>query len=339
MPISLEELEALRAESFADDVPIPPAATSWSAERATAYFESAGESEKPIECVYEVTQTQMYVNVRASPSVNGKVLSTKAKGERVTVDACGGERDGWLRLVEQFGEDKSETGWLLIDGSSVGHALLMRRVSGPLPPSVNAKGAADPPKTAWEASQTSPPSAPSAGGVVSLVAPMTYELVYPFVKVRQSPETTASEMGMLRKGTQVSVDALKDDWVRLEKADDFETGGIPGTPAAKPDDPAAFGGGWMLTDGRTLKPALGVLLKPHILELPAGTRWQVTRAGGCVGYDNPGGSGARSSDKGRRLAECTEGASVEVTAECGLWARVVTSAGPAWCEMDCFFAG
>jgi len=39
MPISLEELEALRAESFADDVPIPPAATSWSAERATALRE------------------------------------------------------------------------------------------------------------------------------------------------------------------------------------------------------------------------------------------------------------------------------------------------------------
>jgi hypothetical protein len=89
------------------------------------------------------------------------------------------------------------------------------------------------------------------------------------LQVRQSPETTASEMGMLRKGTQVSVDALKDDWVRLEKADDFETGGIPGTPAAKPDDPAAFGEGWMLTDGRTLKPALGVLLKPHILEVRA----------------------------------------------------------------------
>ena len=28
-----------------------------------------------------------------------------------------------------------------------------------------------------------------------------------------------------------------------------------------------------------------------------------------------------------------------VTAECGLWARVGTAQGPAWVEMDCFFAG
>ena len=34
--VTLAELEALRAECFADDVPIPPDATSWSVERATA---------------------------------------------------------------------------------------------------------------------------------------------------------------------------------------------------------------------------------------------------------------------------------------------------------------
>lgn len=74
-------------------------------------------------------------------------------------------------------------------------------------------------------------------------------------------------------------------------------------------------------------------------QLPAGTQWQVTRRGGCVGYEQPGGRGARQSDHGRPLADCAEDARVQVSGECGLWARVETSGGAAWVEMDCFFAG
>ena len=152
------------------------------------------------------------------------------------------------------------------------------------------------------------------------------------------------EKGILRKGTLLSVDAIQGEWVRLEKQQDgtVETGGSGSGAVAAGGvvggtDPTPFGGGWMLTDGKALK--LGILLQPQIIELPKGTKWQVTRAGGCTGYEQPGGSGAKSSDKGRRLAECSEGASVDVTAECGLWARVATAQGPTWVEMDCFFAG
>ena len=75
------------------------------------------------------------------------------------------------------------------------------------------------------------------------------------------------------------------------------------------------------------------------VQLPADTMWQVTRRGGCVGYEHPGGRGAHPSDLGRPLSECSEGARVTVSGECGLWARVETTKGPAWVEMDCFFAG
>ena len=65
----------------------------------------------------------------------------------------------------------------------------------------------------------------------------------------------------------------------------------------------------------------------------------MTRPGGLVGYQAPGGRGVNSEDAGRRLAEYEEGAGVEVEAECGLWVRVATSAGAAWVEMDAFMAG
>ena len=163
---------------------------------------------------------------------------------------------------------------------------------------------------------------------------------------------------MLRKGVVVSVDAVQGDWVRLEQADNalagvatatgaaavmpsFKSGGAGGGAGGGglPDNqnPDKYGGGWMLTDGKALK--LGTLLKPHVVDLPAGTKWQVTRDGGCVGYAQPGGRAANPSDSGRQLAGCTEGASVEVSGECGLWCRVVAEDGPAWVDMDAFFAG
>lgn len=171
----------------------------------------------------------------------------------------------------------------------------------------------------------------------------------PCTQVRKEPETTAAERGILKKGTIVSVDMIKGEWVRLDDEQPEPpgpTGGggdgwkpPAGAAVGATSDPGAYGGGWMLTDGKALK--LGTLLTPHIIETPPGTKWQVTREGGCgVGYKLPGGRAANGSDDGEPLAECAEGASVEVSAECGLWARVVTAnGGSAWVEMDCFFAG
>lgn len=86
--------------------------------------------------------------------------------------------------------------------------------------------------------------------------------------MRASPSVTANELGMLRKGTVVSVEAVQGDWVRLEKREDHETGAATNKSTS---DPASYGGGWMLTDGKGIKnadpkaPKLGVLLKPHII--------------------------------------------------------------------------
>ena len=169
-----------------------------------------------------------------------------------------------------------------------------------------------------------------------LSAPLSYELVHSFVRVRRAPLTSAPELGMLRKGTIVSVCAIDGAWVQLQEMEGAEPErGAQTTPAL--GDPAQYGGGWMLTDGKEL--GLGKLLAPHVVELAPGTRWQVTWPGGCVGYERPGGQVVDSSDHGKRLDGCEEGASVEVTAECGLWTRVRTAGGTAWVEMDAFMAG
>ena len=61
--------------------------------------------------------------------------------------------------------------------------------------------------------------------------------------------------------------------------------------------------------------------------------------GGASLDDLPRDELAARPDLGRPLPECSEGARVTVSGECGLWARVETTKGPAWVEMDCFFAG
>jgi SH3-like domain-containing protein len=152
----------------------------------------------------------------------------------------------------------------------------------------------------------------------TLAAPISYKVVHSFVRVRRAPDLQAPDVGLVRKDAVVSVDGFEHGWVRLAE-----------------DDQSGYGGSWMLTDGKARQ--IGLLLKPHVIELANGTWWQVTRPSGCVGHATlpPVGDSAP-----RPLADCTLGKRVEVLAECGLWARIKVSTGHAyWVEMDAFFAG
>ena len=194
MTLTMSALEALRAELFADDVEIPAAATGWTIERATKYFESAGESEEPIKpSIYEVIAQHAFVNCRAEPSLSGAKIGQIQKGSRVTADARGGDGDLWIRLVDKHGPNKDQTAWLLTDGTHAGLGLLLRLVSGKLPPPIgllNALQGSEKPAGAKEA-WTSSSAAPSGGGGVAvLAAPLTYEIVYPYVKVRSHHATS-----------------------------------------------------------------------------------------------------------------------------------------------------
>ena len=52
---------------------------------------------------------------------------------------------------------------------------------------------------------------------IALAAPMFYEVVHPFVRVRTAPSATSPEAcPMKRKGTIVSVSTRQGDWVQLE---------------------------------------------------------------------------------------------------------------------------
>ena len=205
MPLTPKEIIEIRSENFADDMDVLPAMSSWTRDRVTAYFESAGQSE-------EVKPT---------------------------------------------------------GGSSATPA--------PVAPS-----------PAWSL------SAPGSIGT-RLAAPMTLEVVHSIVKVRKSPEMTADELGMLRKGTLISVTTVHDEWVQLEHSDDsllFASGASKPPTERGLSDPARYGegncldllwppcscnhtdgapapvlsgGGWMLTNGAALK--LGTLLRPHIIEV------------------------------------------------------------------------
>ena len=179
MPLTISELEDLRAECFADDLDIPPAAMQWGEERARNYFESAGESEKgPQPCMYEVIGKM--VNVRATTSTSAEKLGQKLKGDLIAVD---GRMSGWVRLVEKFGPVETQVGWLLIDGTELGVGMLLRHASGPMAPRLDEPGASasgsGAAKPAWEAEPFV-----STGGVNKLVTPMSYEVVHGFVKAR-----------------------------------------------------------------------------------------------------------------------------------------------------------
>ena len=60
-----------------------------------------------------------FVNVRQERSVSSPMLARRFQGEVVEADA---EVDGWVRCIERYG---SRRGWLLLDGSALGHGLLL----------------------------------------------------------------------------------------------------------------------------------------------------------------------------------------------------------------------
>ena len=162
---------------------------------------------------------------------------------------------------------------------------------------------------------------------------MHFKVAHSYVRIRHAPALDGREIGMLRNGTVISTDTLEGPWVQIDG-----------------NDPCGHGGGWMLTDGRSLN--LGVLLEPDVLELKAGTQWVVT----C--FPGGGGGGGNSAtaelrgfttlphangESGELIRELRIGSRVQVVAECGLWARVALGVGEArrllWVEMDAFFAG
>ena len=72
-------------------------------------------------------------------------------------------------------------------------------------------------------------------------------VVHSFVRVRKTPEVLGVELGLLKKGAIVSVDAIHNDWVRLEEEPS------PGYRLRKGSGGStSLAGGWMLTDGKSL---------------------------------------------------------------------------------------
>ena len=128
MRLTTAELEAIRAEAFAEDTSIPQAATSWTRTEAVEFFESGGTllpgQLKPTKYVV----FHQYVNVRSTPTRTGAVLGKKDKGTHLEVDQLGGQDDGWVRLK---GGMNGQEAWVLIDGSSMGLPQLIGHFSGP----------------------------------------------------------------------------------------------------------------------------------------------------------------------------------------------------------------
>ena len=355
MPLTHAEIEVIRSNAFAEDVPITDTMRSWPREKLEAFFEGGGKTqaaeaspppadlpaapppttalppEAPKRSMFRVAHA--FVNVRDAPSLKGKVLTKKAEGQVVEVEARGGPDLAWLRLKQRFEGDHA--GWLLVNGAMAGvpKKELLVHASGPLPPEDTDDARSTGASSSSQSSAQRPAQTPTPAGLVLFAAPMAYEVVHPFVRVRRAPSATAAELCMMkRRGTVVSVSARDGDWVQLESE--------PRLLQPTGSDGAAEegAGGWMLTNGMTMTPPLGELMKPHVVPVAEGTRWVMTRSGTCTGYSSPAGSAF--GEPATKLSHCTEGDAVDVLAECGLWAQV---AGPSstrhWVEMDAFLAG
>ena len=155
MSLSLAELEAIRQEAFADDLPIHDAMLAWSSKAARAYFESGGAIKaSPAEidliasliasiangpayvaqpkafgsldeiAVFEVLHSPR-VAVREAPSTSAKVLTAVRCGDDVMVDRFSDD-GGWVHLCAgDFGLEAG--GWMLMDGRSLGLGTLWPR--------------------------------------------------------------------------------------------------------------------------------------------------------------------------------------------------------------------
>ena len=360
MPLSAQELIDIRAEAFAEDVEITPDMHSWDEEKAIAYFQNGGTSTPPppplppppLRAVSTYRVIHPFVNVRSDPALNATVLGKKSTNDRVIAEALGGRDNAWIKLEERF---DGRVGWLLIDGASIGLGRLLELESGPLPltETILSKVASAQSEGGVGASVQDTAASAKRLDPGELLAPMTFEVVHSFVRVRKEPSASSAELGMKRKGTLVSVDARKGDWVRLEREPMLmpilpigslppATSGNESTTSVARGDRGgaggAGGGGWMLTNGREMKPQLGALLQPHIIHHPAGTRWQLTREGGKLkGYSNPGGQ--VGGDHAESLDGYACGAEFAVVAECGLWVQVQVDGRHLWVEMDAFLAG
>mmetsp|Transcript_46652 Transcript_46652/g.77162 ORF Transcript_46652/g.77162 Transcript_46652/m.77162 type:complete len:309 (-) Transcript_46652:216-1142(-) len=308
MPLSVAKVKEIQAECFAEDVPLPAAAHSFTEKQLIEYFESGGkntpfapntgvDSAGPVE--WEVIFER--VVVRDAPSTTAKALGMRNKGDIVTEVTRQGD---WLQ-VEGTGIQTEGKKWMLIDGTFLKLGKLLRplrtaepRQSGPTP-SVKS---------------------PTPGDLSnSFLAPICYEVVHTMVNIRESPSVDAKPLGVTHKGDKVLVSGRQGDWLMLSSMQ--ATGG------------EAFTSGWMLHNGASVG-LRKALLTRYEEELPGGTSYQVTRSGTCEAYEEPGGVGV-----GRPLHSLQEGTNVEVVAECGHWVKLKASSGPRWVELDIFLAG
>ena len=178
--LSAEQIQALQTEAFADDVPIPPDAATWSEDALRAYFESGGEAlpPGPAQKADDATADRFaapvamqvihaFVHYRDRPSTAAKSLGMKRRGDVVRVVARSGL---WVRL--------DDDGWMLTDGRLIGLGNLLANHITDLPPS-----------TLWQATRP--------------------------CDVVETPGD-AQPVATLADGASVAVAAECGDWVRLK---------------------------------------------------------------------------------------------------------------------------
>ena len=178
--LSAEKVQALQTEAFADDVPIPPDAATWSEDALRAYFESGGEALPPeparkaaeadtdrFAAAVAMQVIHAFVHYRDRPSTAAKSLGMKRRGDVVRVVARSGL---WVRL--------DDDGWMLTDGRLIGLGALLANHITDLPPN-----------TLWQATRP--------------------------CDVVETPGD-AQPVATLADGASVAVAAECGDWVRLK---------------------------------------------------------------------------------------------------------------------------
>ena len=90
--LSLEQLESIRDESFADDIPITDIMRNWSEDRARAFFESGGKSEAVAEPPPPAAASSMVVSPRpgAQTFQRVKVFGDSHANTFITIESSGG---------------------------------------------------------------------------------------------------------------------------------------------------------------------------------------------------------------------------------------------------------